>query len=577
MNSLLERQLRKHGRETEATAAPALLEAISSTYDEFEQERRHLEHVLLVTSEELTEENENLRREAELRLASLTQKYQQTLELQEGMILCLQKTARGFESTLCRGELVRKLGLDPKRVEGSTIDQVASPETAPLLNAQLERAWAGESLYFSYTSRPSDVEVYVVLRPRLENGAVCEIIASCIEITTLKAAERELRAAKERAESADRAKSEFLAVMSHEIRTPLNSILGFAQLLDDSHLGPEQKQWLATLTASGQSLRELINDILDLSKIEAGRLELAPQPFLLSELLDGVGAIFRHRAEAKSLTFSIVNGPDLPERVTSDAPRIRQVLVNLIGNAIKFTDRGAVTVTVSALPATAPGAARLRFQVADSGIGIPASARERLFRPFSQADSSHTRAFGGSGLGLAICRRLVGALGGEIDFTSIEGQGSKFFFTIRTDLATASNSTPAASTSAGAPAQPRPGLRVLVADDEPTNRALMRALLDRHKCVVEFAENGVIAVERTLFQDFDLILMDVLMPKMDGIAATQEIRRQQPRGPRIVALTASLTPDLIARCRAAGMDAVLPKPVDFAELAAELARIPVRG
>ena len=207
MNSLLERQLRKHGRETEATAAPALLEAISSTYDEFEQERRHLEHVLLVTSEELTEANENLRREAELRLASLTQKYQQTLELQEGMILCLQKTARGFESTLCRGELVRKLGLDPKRVEGSTIDQVASPETAPLLNAQLERAWAGESLYFSYTSRPSDVEVYVVLRPRLENGAVCEIIASCIEITTLKAAERELRAAKERAESADRAKS----------------------------------------------------------------------------------------------------------------------------------------------------------------------------------------------------------------------------------------------------------------------------------------------------------------------------------------------------------------------------------
>ncbi len=576
MNPLLARQLRKYLPDLDPAQSPwsDFLSAVDRAYADLEQDRTFLEHTLEVTSAELTEANEKLRREAETQLASLSRYYQQTLELQQGMIVCVRRTERGFVHTLCRGQLLARLGLSPEDIEGRFIEDVAPRPQSDILNAAFERAWNGETHSFAFTTHHG-VEVLIVMRPRREREEVQEVIAACLEITALKQAEHELRAAKERAEAADRAKSEFLAVMSHEIRTPLNAVLGFASLLQQSPLNEEQQNWLATIGTSGESLLTLINDILDFSKIEAGHLELHSEPVALVALLDQLGGMFRPRAEQKGVALEISTPPDLPQVIVTDPQRLTQILTNLLANAVKFTPQGSIRIEAQALPSEPDHSDReIYFAIRDTGIGIPADRRDRLFKPFSQVDSSTTRNYGGTGLGLAICDRLVRLLGGDIAVDSTPGQGSTFAFTIRTrvpeTLSALFEPLPAKTPSTGPIGSP--SLRILVAEDQPHNRQLIQHILESRGYRPHIVENGRAALEAALTQPYDLVLLDLRMPEMDGYTAARAMREKIPlhAQPKIYALTANALPADRTRCTSLGIDGILTKPLNFDELYAAL-------
>ncbi len=545
--------------------------AVGSAYVELEADRDLLERTIEVTSSELTEANEKLRRESERQLASLSRYYQQTLELQQGMILCVHQTPAGFRHTLCRGQLLERLGFTPADVEGKLLEEVAGPAQAARLNAAYTRAWNGESVSLGFTTEDG-VELFAHLRPRLENDEVKEIIASCIEITPLKDIERELRTAKESAEAADRAKGEFLAVMSHEIRTPLNAVLGFSEILKESPLTPKQLTWVNTISTASEALLALINDILDFSKIDAERLTIHPAPVSLPPLLEAVVSLFKQRAAAKNISVRADIAPDVPALINTDAQRLRQILVNLVGNAVKFTPRGSVRISVGLFtPAIAPDQpCVLRFTVSDTGIGIQAERRDRLFKAFSQVDSSTTRHYGGTGLGLAISQRLTHLLGGEIGFDSQPGLGSTFFFTISAAAVTEAIDPPRPlpPTAIAPHASTHSAVRILVAEDRPENRLLLETYLREHGYFPDVVENGKQAIEAAKKQDYDFILMDILMPESDGYEATKEIRRHfsGTHQPRIYGLTANVFPEDRERCRDAGMDGFLTKPINIKNL-----------
>lgn len=401
---------------------------------------------------------------------------------------------------------------------------------------------------------------------RLPDGGVAGVR---LDVTAQIATEERLRQAAHQAEAANRAKSTFLAIMSHELRTPMTSVLGMADLLLQSHLTEEQRRHIAALQAAARTLLTLLNDILDFSKIEAGELTLESIDFELRNTVSEVTALLAPTASQKGLALEVDAG-QTAVWVRGDPVRLQQILFNLVGNAIKFSLQGTVRVTVEVRHGAEEEAIRLVCD--DDGIGIPEAQRARLFLPFSQADASMARRFGGSGLGLAISRRLAEAMGGSISYEPREGGGSRFAVSLHLPRGQAPRALPAPDATE---APPRGDLRILLAEDNGANRLLIETFLSNAGHHVTAVENGVEAVERAAREEFDLILMDLQMPVMDGLEATRRIRALSGKtaGVPIIALTADAMPEHRASYLKAGLTEVLTKPIDWPQLFARLAAL----
>ncbi|MCS7025043.1 MAG: ATP-binding protein [Bryobacteraceae bacterium] len=459
------------------------------------------------------------------------------------------------------------------RISASLPDQSqASPETvldfeiAPFLyQTPAFRISASVLLAFAFAGGLWLRRRQTVLRTRELEQRVAERTAE------LATARQEAEQARARAEEAARAKSDFLATMSHEIRTPMNGVIGMIQLLESTPLGKQHHEQLQVIRSCGELLLAIVNDLLDLSKIETGSLQLEKVTFALKPLLEECAALFQPQAVQKGLRFSLYLSSDIPAFVLGDPVRIRQIILNLVGNSIKFTESGSISLTVSReLPSSAhPG---IRIVVRDTGIGIPGDKLPEIFKAFTQAESSTTRRYGGTGLGLAICDRLVRAMGGSISVTSTFGQGSEFTVVLPLEESSPTHLIPDEKVST---APPQLGLHVLVVEDNAVNRRITEGLLAKLGCQVTSVEDGILAVETVARARFDVIFMDCHMPRMDGYEAAQRIRQLNGWAATvpIIALTASVASEDRQKSRQAGMTDHLVKPVTLADLRNVLVKI----
>jgi PAS domain S-box-containing protein len=406
-------------------------------------------------------------------------------------------------------------------------------------------------------------------RPLRFRGRDC-LLCAAVDVTARKAASDALAKARDAAEAANRAKSEFLANMSHEIRTPLNGVLGVAGALRRSQLSDRQIEMVRVIEDSAESLQVLLADILDLARVEAGRLEISPRPFDMREMVSNVAELFKPKAEEKGLSLGVHLDLEPDAHFVGDAIRIKQILGNLLSNAVKFTASGSISLDVSLGPLEG-GHRQARFEVRDTGIGFDHTVRDRLFSRFAQADGSITRKFGGSGLGLAISRALAGLMGGDISAQSELGHGATFVLEL--PLAVAETRRPKAAAAESRGIEPNPQgapLRILAAEDHEVNRKVLQLMFENMAVDLTLVGNGREAVERFDADRFDLILMDMQMPEVDGLQAVAAIRAREgaaglERTP-IIMLTANALPEHEAAGRAAGADAFLSKPVSVQKL-----------
>ena len=462
-----------------------------------------------------------------------------------------------------------------------------------------QRLWAtlssGKIWHGEFHNKKKDGSLYwesSTISPIFDkHGAIVHFMAIKEDITDRKLLEANLHEALNRAEAAARAKSEFLAVMSHELRTPLNGVLGFADLLSETQLNEQQKDYAKTITNSGQHLLAVVNDILDFSSIENGRMKLDSAPVMIAELAESACLPIRRFIVGKGLDYRCEIASDVPERIVGDAHRLRQILINLIGNAVKFTSKGWIVLRIDLAPGSSGGPQALDFSVDDTGPGIPPDSLHLLFTPFSQVDSTLHRRFDGTGLGLAISQRIATAMGGKISVRSILGEGSTFSFHLPLGSAAAdfvlTEITPPPHPEEGDPIgklllasidppETAPVARglVLVVEDDRTSSLLTGKILEAIGHETEFAWDGQQAIEAFVPGKYVAILMDMQMPVMDGIEATKKIREKESgfRVP-ILALTANVMPGDLERCLAIGMDEFLSKPIKKSDLSAKLSRL----
>jgi PAS domain S-box-containing protein len=467
------------------------------------------------------------------------------------------KASRSWQTTL---------GHDPEEMAGKPLLRLVHPDDMPgTLGSVVEvetRRPGAPILGFRnrYMHRDGDYRILEWRAQRFED----RIYAVARDVTERVAEERALVDAKAAAETASQAKSDFLANMSHEIRTPLNGVIGIVDALSRTALTSEQAEMVGLIRQSGITLERLVSDVLDVSKIEAGQMTLEDRPFDLEEAFVSAAEVARQRAGDKGLAFRLERSPETRGVFRGDSVRIRQVLSNLLSNAIKFTGEGTVTLRVDLQP-IADGEARLSFEVEDSGVGFDADHAARLFERFNQADSSITRRFGGTGLGLSICHALVQMMGGTITAISEPGKGSRFTVTLPLVRAEANavNHDRSAEAS-GLEATERP-LRILLAEDHPTNRRVVELILDGHDVDLTMVEDGAQAVTAYAGGTFDLVLMDMQMPVMDGLTATRAIRALEaarlPARTPIVMLSANAMAEHRDQALDAGADLHLPKPI----------------
>ena len=485
--------------------------------------------------------------------------------------------------------------LSREQLMGARIQDFTPPAWAAITRQEDELAW-NTGLMVSSERRVTEVDPpidLVVNRVVITSGGESYLLGFSIDVSEQRAARDAMQRAVESAQAASRAKSEFLANMSHEIRTPMNGILGMTELVLESALQPEQRDDIALVKASAGALLTIVNDILDFSKIEAGKLDLEEVPFDLRTLVRDTVRSMALRAQQKGLALRCDVPAHLPRMVKGDPGRLRQVLINLLGNAIKFTEHGSVTLSLSQGLET-DERCEIGFAVSDTGIGIPLEKQSLIFEAFAQVDGSTTRQYGGTGLGLTICRRLVILMQGDITLTSEPGKGSTFHFSVplrhaasqlpsRAEAGEAEPALQAASLGPGAPAPgPAPaapvanaghgsgnGLRILLAEDNPVNQRLALRLLEKLGHRITLVDNGLDAVERAMHGGHDLILMDVQMPGLDGLSATRRIRQWEvDHGGHvpIIAMTARAMQGDRERCLEAGMDDYLSKPIDSERL-----------
>ncbi len=534
-------------------------------------------------------------------------------DIAESMSDWIWETDTSGVYTYCSRSVSDIIGYNRKDVIGKTQFDFMIPEDAKRLRPYLEEIFRHRCSFrnlenWNITNNGRRVCLLTNGSPIFDDdGELVGYRGVDTDITRRKQAEEELRQAKETAENAtidmagtneqleaaigranemataaemaDQTKSEFLANMSHEIRTPLTAILGYTELMMDP--GQESDEWMKCLTIvrrNGEHLLMLINDILDISKIEAGKLTIESRRYSVPPVVSEVLSMMRVRAIEKGISLTAQYAGPLPEEITSDEARLRQSLINLVGNAVKFTDTGGVKMIVSFLPEWRDGAPAVEIKVADTGIGISSENLESLFEPFTQGDASTSRKYGGTGLGLAITRRIAELMGGELKADSIFGEGSTFTITVPTGelegvemFEHPSEAVIRQSAEVQLSSDALSGVRILLAEDGEDNMRLIKAILKKAGAEVVGVENGLLAVEQAKSQKFDVILMDMQMPEMDGYEATTHLRNNDYTGP-IIALTAHAMASDRERCVRAGCDDHLTKPIERAKFIPTIAR-----